>query len=832
MSNQITTYHNLDEEELLHPYRTKAEKLVARMTLEEKAGLCSGKNVWYLKAVERLGLKSIMVSDGPHGLRKQAEDADNLGLGNSIPAVCFPTASALACSFDRELLEEVGKALGEECLQEGVSVVLGPGVNQKRSPLCGRNFEYFSEDPVVSGELAAAYINGVQSMGVGTSLKHFAVNNQEKRRMTINAIIDERTLRETYLKAFEIAIKKAKPWTVMCAYNRLNGEYCSENEYLLTKILREDWGYEGAVISDWGAVNDRVKGVMAGLDLEMPGFHGVNDRKLVEAVKNHILPEEKLNQAACRVTELILKGMEHKKDCFKYDAEEHHQLAVRAATETAVLLKNQDKLLPGRPQQKVAVIGAFAKEPRYQGAGSSKINPLKVDNALDALIQLGAQVTYAPGYCTDTYFRHDLAEENRLIEEACRVARDQEIVYLFAGLPEGYESEGFDRRTMSLPDNHNRLIEAVAACNPNTVVILLCGAPVELPWEDKVKSILLAYLGGEGGGKAIAGLLLGYEVPSGKLAETWPLHLEDTPCYHDFPGGRATVEYRESIYVGYRYYDTAEIPVRFPFGHGLSYSSFTYSDLKINQEEFEQGDVLSVSFTITNTGRLEAKETALVFVSHMNEKVFRPKKELKEFAKLTLGPGESKEVTISLEVKDFGYYNPLIRDWYTESGEYQILVGPSVAECPLQATFKVISEDMEQPDLRTAAPSYYNLSSTSQDIRFPDQDFEALYGKPLPPMDYQPTRPFHSGNTLEDIQHTFTGRLVGKMMKRIAKKMAGGSKEEEQMVQATIEEMPIQALFSTGNINPEKLLGALMHVINGHFFRGMFALLKRKKKRS
>lgn len=478
----------------------------------------------------------------------------------------------------------------------------------------------------------------------------------------------------------------------------------------------------------------------------------------------------------------------------------------------------------------MAVIGAFAKEPRYQGAGSSKVNALKVENALDALIQLGAQVTYAPGYCIDSYFRHDLAEENRLIEEACRVAQNQEMVYLFAGLPEGYESEGFDRKTMALPDNHNRLIEAVAACNPNTVVILLCGAPVELPWQDKVKSILLAYLSGEGGGRAIANLLLGNEVPCGKLAETWPMYLENTPSYHDFPGGRATVEYRESIYVGYRYYDTAEIPVRYSFGHGLSYCDFSYSDLKLSQEECGADAVLQVSFTITNEGKQEAKETALVFVSHKNEKVFQPKKELKEFVKVTLGPGESKEVSVSLEVKDFGYYNPLIGDWYTESGEYQILVGPSVAECPLQATLKVTAEEKVQPDLRTAAPSYYYLSSESQHIDFTDKDFEALYGKPLPPMDYQPTKPFNAGNTLEDIQHTFIGRLVGKAMKRAAKKMVGGSKEEENMILTTIEEMPIQALFSAGNINPEKWMVALIHLINGHFLRGLLTLLGRKKK--
>jgi beta-glucosidase len=791
------------------------------MTLEEKAGLCSGKDFWTLKSVERLGLTPVKVSDGPHGLRKQPGEIDDIAPGTSVPATCFPTACATACSFDRDLLQQIGAAMGEECRQEQVSVILGPGVNIKRSPLCGRNFEYFSEDPMLAGEMAASLIAGVQSQGVGTSLKHFAGNNQETRRMTVSAVIDERALREIYLAAFERAVKRAEPWTVMCSYNRLNGTYASENERLLTTILRDEWGYEGLVMSDWGAVNDRVKGVAAGLDLEMPGSNGVNDARIVEAVKAGQLPEEVVDQAACRVTELILRAQDNLRPGFTYDKTAHHALAVKAAEESAVLLKNVGGLLPGNPGQTAAVIGAFAKQPRYQGAGSSLINPLQLNCAWDALVASGIDAKYAEGYL----MKGDKPDE-ALIEEACRVAKGKDIVYIFAGLPAAYESEGFDRGTLAMPESHNRLIEAVADVNANTVVILSGGAPMELPWEDQVKVILLCYLGGEGGGTAAANLLLGKAVPSGKLAETWPLAVDDTPSYKYFPGGRATVEYRESIYVGYRYYEKAEKPVQYPFGFGLSYSSFEYSGLRLDKNTIQYGETVTVTFAVKNTGSVRAKEAAQVYVAHKNAKVFVPLKELKGFAKVELEPGESKEISIEVDARAFSYYNTAIHDWYAESGEYEILVGPSSAECPLRAIITMVSPEREQPDYLNSVPSYYHLPCSLLDI--PDKDFAALYGQPLPEMDPEVSRPFGLNNTLADTQGYFIGRTLMRVMKRVARQVAGGDEDMRQGMEVMLTQMPFRSFMTMGGayLSPGQVLG-LLDVLNGRYGRGLRKLMRK-----
>ncbi len=805
--------------------KAKAEQLVAQMTLEEKAGLCSGKDCWNLKDIPRLGLERIMVDDGPHGLRKQTGATDNLGIGDSIPAVCFPTASAIACSFDVELAKEVGRAIGEECLQEKVSVILGPGVNLKRSPLCGRNFEYFSEDPLVSGEMAAGMIQGVQSTGVGTSLKHFAVNNQERRRMTVSAVVDERALRETYLKAFEFAVKKGRPETVMCAYNRLNGDYCSENRELLTGILREEWGFDGLVMSDWGAVNDRSLGIKAGMDLEMPGSMGINDTKLVEAVKKGELKEEELNRSAGRVTELILKQMGVKQKGYRYDVSKHHALAVKAAEQSIVLLKNEENILPGKTDQRIAVIGAFAKEPRYQGAGSSKLHPIKVENAFEAMREMGLAITYAKGYNPVRGRSLEDGKEAALLAQACEAAKGKDIVYLFVGLEEGYESEGFDRTTLSIPESHNRLVHAVAECNPNVVVILHGGAVMELPWQDKVKGILLAYLSGEGGGRAVANLLLGKAVPCGKLAETWPLRLGDTPSHHYFPGGRDTVEYRESIYVGYRYYEKAQIPVRYPFGHGLSYTDFRYTELEVSKSSCDYGEKLEINFTITNTGNVGARETAFVFVGHNNEQVFLPKKELRAFTKVELAPGESKRISIPLDTKEFGYYNTLIKDWYAESGTYEVYVGASSADIRLQQGICLISPPQPQPDLREMAPTYYKL--TKREFRVGEREFEALYNKTLPIHDSKPVRPYNHNNTLEDIQHTLTGKLILMIVDRMTKKITSSSKEEEAMMSSMIKEMPFHSLVTTGEgMVSEALMGGILYIVNGQPIKGIKALLR------
>ncbi|MCC8023536.1 MAG: glycoside hydrolase family 3 C-terminal domain-containing protein, partial [Clostridiales bacterium] len=605
-----------------------SKDLVSRMTLEEKASLCSGKDFWHLKGVERLGLSSVMVTDGPHGLRKQAGESDHLGINDSVKATCFPTASATACSFDPELMREIGAALGEECRQEDVAVILGPGANIKRSPLCGRNFEYISEDPYVTGEMAAALISGIQSQGIGTSMKHYAANSQETRRMSTDSVVDERALREIYLTGFETAVKKAQPWTLMCAYNKLDGTYLSNNKRLLTDILREEWGFEGLVMTDWGAMDDRVKGVEAGLDLEMPASGGFTDTQIVEAVRAGKLSEAALDRAVERITALILRCQEGRQAGYRYDRDAHHALARRAAAQSTVLLKNEGGLLPLAGNARIAVIGQFAKTPRYQGAGSSKIEPTRLDNAWDALAQTALEAEYAPGYNLGKE-RQDAAA---LRAGACKAARDKDVVVLFAGLPDAYESEGFDRDTLEMPQEHVDLIEAVAAENPNVVVVLQCGAPVEMDWADRVKGIVLSYLGGQAGGSGCVDVLTGKVNPGGKLAETFPYHLSDTPSFRYFPGYSKSVEYRESLYVGYRYYDAADKAVRYPFGYGLSYTTFEYSNLKLGAAEYEPGGgTLAVSFTVTNTGTVPGAEVAQIYVRLEKSRIFRAKRELKGF---------------------------------------------------------------------------------------------------------------------------------------------------------------------------------------------------------
>ena len=803
----------------------KAKELVREMTLEEKASLCSGEDVWHLKSIERLGLSSILVTDGPHGLRKQVDRTDELGIGESAPAVCFPTASAFACSFDRELAYEIGKALGEECLKEGISVLLGPGANQKRSPLCGRNFEYYSEDPLLSGEMAAAFIQGVQSMGVGTSLKHYAANNQETRRMSIDVIVDERALRDIYLRGFEIAVKKGKPWTVMCAYNKVNGTYCSDNAYLLTEILRNEWGFKGLVISDWGAVNNRVKGISAGLDLEMPGNKGYNDKKIIEAVQKKTLPESDLDIVAERIVELILKSMRTRKEHAPCDMDAHHRLAVDAHKQSAVLLKNENNILPGFINQNAAVIGMLAKKPRYQGAGSSKVNPYRLTNAWDALVSKGVKAEYASGYSLDKN-TDESGESQSLIEEACKVAKGKDIVYIFAGLPEGYESEAFDRENLSLPDVQNRLVEAVCKVNPNVVVVLACGAPVELPWVNQVKGILLSYLGGEGSGEAIADLLLGTAVPSGKLAETWPLSLEDNPSYNYFPGGRTTVEYRESIYVGYRYYEKANKPVLYPFGHGLSYTGFEYSDLKISPVEAEFGEEIEISFNIKNTGTVEGKETALVFVSCPDSKMFMPEKELCGFDKVSLKPGEVKNISIRINTEQFGYYNTEIGKRYTPTGEYHIKVGSGSASIHLTDTVRIVSPDMHEPDYRSSAPTYYNLPTGS--LVIPDEEFAALYGKRLPSGDGPAKRPYTTSNCILDVQHTFVGKILTRAINKKVKENSSGAEDDEAMMYAVMYEMPFDFLVRSSNgVLTDRMMEGILDLLNGHFFKGIWKLIKK-----
>ena len=664
----------------------KHQDLISQMTLEEKASLCSGKDFWHLKSIERLGIPEIMVCDGPHGLRKQNAENKKVGIGNSYPATCFPTAVTTACSWDRDLIYKMGQALAEECLQHGVSVLLGPGVNMKRSPLCGRNFEYFSEDPELAGEMGAAFIAGVQSMGVGTSLKHFAGNSQEMKRMTSNSIIDERALREIYLRAFEKAVKKSQPWTVMNAYNLLNGTYCSENDWLQNKVLRDEWGFEGAVVSDWGAVNDRVAGLNAGNDLEMPSSGGVNDAKIVEAVKCGVIDENTLDERVDKLVDIILKGKANKKPGYKFDVKAHNLLARRIAEQSMVLLKNDDNILPLKrvEGEYVAVIGSFVDNPRYQGAGSSIINPTMIDSGRRAFNNSPISVKFADGYDRSGKRKN----EDAYITEACNLAKNASKAVVFIGLTDDYESEGFDRSTMKLPEGHNRLVEAVSRVNDNVIVVLEGGSPVEMPWADDVKAIVNAYLGGQSVSPAIVDVLTGKANPCGKLAETYPICLKDTPTSFRYPDSKEDVQYRESIFIGYRYYDKTEKNVRFPFGFGLSYTSFEYSDIKLRKKNLTKGEGAKVTFTVKNTGDTAGAEIAQVYVAKPVSKIFRAPKELKGFAKVYLEPGEEKKVTVELDDRAFAFWNTATNDWSVESGEYKILVGASSEDIRKTLDFK------------------------------------------------------------------------------------------------------------------------------------------------
>lgn len=701
----------------------KHKDLISQMTLKEKASLCSGKDFWHLKSIERLGLPEIMVCDGPHGLRKQNAENKKVGIGNSYPATCFPTAVTTACSWDRDLIYKMGQALAEECLQHGVSVLLGPGVNMKRSPLCGRNFEYFSEDPELAGEMGAAFIAGVQSKGIGTSLKHFAGNSQEMKRMTSNSIIDERALREIYLRAFEKAVKKSQPWTVMNAYNLLNGTYCSENDWLQNKVLRDEWGFKGAVVSDWGAVNDRVAGLNAGNDLEMPSSGGVNDAKIVEAVKCGVIDETTLDERVDKLIDIILKGAANKKPGYKFDVKAHNLLSRQIAEQSMVLLKNDGNILPLKrvEGEYVAVIGAFADNPRYQGAGSSIINPTMIDSGRRAFNNSPISVKFADGYDRSGKRKN----EDAYITEACNLAKNASKAVVFIGLTDDYESEGFDRSTMKLPDGHNRLVEAVSRVNDNVIVVLEGGSPVEMPWADDVKAILNAYLGGQSVAPAIVDVLTGKANPCGKLAETYPVCLKDTPTSFRYPDSKEDVQYRESIFIGYRYYDKVERNVRFPFGFGLSYTSFEYSDIKLKKKNLTKGEGAKVTFTIKNTGDVAGSEIAQVYVAKPESKIFRAPKELKGFVKIHLEPGEEKKVTVELDDRAFAFWNTATEDWCVESGEYKILVGASSRDIRLEAAAKMKSEDDETiVDLRESAGVYFD----GDPARAREDDFKVIYG--------------------------------------------------------------------------------------------------------
>ncbi len=658
-------------------------ELTAQMTLEEKASLLSGVDFWYTRAIDRLGIKPVMMTDGPHGLRKQGQEKDHLGINDSARAVCFPPACASTASFDRDLLRRLGERIGEQCQHEEVAINLGPAINIKRSPLCGRNFEYMSEDPYLAGEMAVHIVQGIQSKNIGVSVKHFAGNNQEHRRMSSDSVIDERTLREIYLPAFEAAVKRAKPWTLMCSYNKLNGEFASQNKWLLTDLLRGEWGFDGFVMSDWGAVSDRVNGVAAGLDLEMPGSGGVTDALVVQAVREGRLDEKEVDRSVERILTVISRYFEHAAPDTPWDMEADHVLAGKMAADCMVLLKNEAGVLPLKKGEKVLIIGEFAAKPRYQGGGSSHVNAFRVTSLLDA-VKGSPDVSYAQGY----RILSDETDE-ALLDEALEAAETADKVVIVAGLPESYESEGYDRSHMRIPPCQNILIEKIAEVNRNTVVLLYNGSPVEMPWADRVRGIIEGYLGGQNLGEANRAVLWGDVNPSGRLPETMPLRLEDTPCFLSYGGEGNTAVYHEGVFTGYRYYTKKQVPVRFPFGAGLSYTTFAYANLRLSAEQLTDQETLQVSVDVTNTGSVPGKEVVQLYVSDPESEVFRPVRELKGFEKILLAPGETKTVTFTLDSRAFAYWNTQIHDWYVETGVFEIQIAKNAEDVILSAPVTV-----------------------------------------------------------------------------------------------------------------------------------------------
>lgn len=803
----------------------KYKSLIDQMSLRDKVALCSGEDFFATKAFEKYGIPSIRMADGPHGLRKQVESADHLGLNKSVPATCFPTASLIACSWDRDLLYEMGAAIAEEALQEGVSIVLGPGVNIKRNPLCGRNFEYFSEDPYLAGEMAAGWIEGLQSRGVGASLKHFAANNQENDRMSSDSLVDERTLREIYLPAFEKAIKQARPATVMCAYNKLNGTYCSDNLELLRDILRKEWGYQGIVVTDWGAANDRVKGFAASLDLEMPGSRGCFDEEVIAAIRNGSLPEERLNESVGRLLDLIFTAAENCQVGYRYDADAHHRLAKKIAVNSTVLLKNEDQILPIPQGKTIALIGTLAKEPRYQGAGSSHINPTRLSNAIEGFETIGYATTYFPGYPLNGSL------DVTLIEEAASGAKNADVAVIFAGLPEAYESEGFDRESLAMPESHNALIARVAKANPNTVVALVGGAPVEMPWLPKVKAVLNLYLAGQAGGLAAAELLAGIANPSGKLAESYPFCYDDVPSAGCYEVGGKQAQYREGLYVGYRYFDTARQDVLFPFGHGLSYTNFTYQNLAVSHAELDVPYKMDLSLEVTNTGPVEGAEVVQVYVRSVQPVVFRPEKELKAFAKVLLKPEETRQVTFSLDARAFAIYDPVQCDWVVPDGMYQILAGASSRDIRLQAEVRVHGQ--LAPRAARSMPRWY----VKPNGKPPQVDFEALLGRRITPVKALRKGEYTLECTFQDMaEGSFLIRQMIKGIERAIGKGVGGvdyTNPTFRLMMAGATGTPLKnlSLVSPGSM-PRHITIGLVHLANGRILAGVLSILRKSKSSS
>ncbi|MDE6550860.1 MAG: glycoside hydrolase family 3 C-terminal domain-containing protein [Clostridia bacterium] len=790
----------------------KHPEIVSQLTLEEKAALCSGTDMWHFKGIERLGVPAVTVSDGPHGLRKQTKK--NMTVSQSVDATCFPLATSTASSWDVELVEELGRTLGEEAVAESVDVVLGPGVNIKRNPLCGRNFEYFSEDPLLAGKMAAGLINGIQSTGAKACIKHFAANNQEYNRMSISSEVDERTLREIYLRAFEIAIKESKPATVMCSYNKINGVYASEDDRLLNKILRDEWGFDGLVMSDWGAVNDRVMGVAAGLDVEMPSSGGMNNRKLVKAVKEGRLDEKVLDVAADRVIDLALSQVPAKDG---YDIAEHDAISARIAEKCAVLLKN-DSLLPFSKDEKVLIIGQLAVKPRYQGAGSSFINAHKVTSLIDALQEEGIRYAYESGYDI-----RGKANSEKLINEACELAAKYDKVVIMAGLTPKYEAEGFDRSSINLPPEQDELIKRVSEINHNTAVVLSAGSVVAMPWIDSVAAVLNMGLSGQASGRACMRLMYGMCNPCGKTAETYPISYDDIPSAKYFPGKRYTVEYREGLYVGYRYFSTSSTPVLFPFGHGLSYTRYEYSDIKIDKSSIKEGEDIEVSFKVSNVGDRDGEEISQVYISADGSPVYRPYIELKGFAKTAIKAGESAIVTIKLPAKSFEYYNTVDNAWRTHSGKFVIRVGGGSNSLPLSAEVEMQAKEYPLPE----CGDWYKAPNSDA---ISDEDFTKLLSRPITEEPSIPTKGnFTADDSIGDMAETCRlARFVLKMAKRFIRLGMHAEKDDPNylMIYEVMKTSPIRALsYSSQGMLNEKMAQGLLMMMNGHKFKGLCKII-------
>ena len=800
---------------------------IYEMSLKEKVSLLSGRGNWFFRGIKRFEIDDILVCDGPHGLRKKIEPGRTEEYENSRPATCFPAACTLASSWDRDLVKKVGRAIAAEARAEDVSVVLGPGANIKRSPLCGRNFEYFSEDPYISGELAAAMISAIQAEGIGCSLKHFAVNNQERYRMTIDAVVDQRALHEIYLAGFEKAIKTAKPWTVMCAYNRINGDYACENHFLLTEKLRNEWKFEGIVISDWGACNNRTDSITAGLDIEMPDSGPDNPESVAAAVEQGRLTEDIVNLSVERIIKTLLKAAKRpgfgKTSPGNIDYEEHHRIAREAAAESIILLKNSAGALPLRPEDQIAVIGEFAENPRYQGAGSSRINPVRLDTFLAQIRADYPEATYAKGYSADRS-----TADQRLIDEAVKAASAADKIIILAGLPDSFESEGFDRPDMKLPESHNRLVETLTAAGKPVVVCLCNGSPVEMPWAAKASAIVECYLGGQAGGAALTDVLTGRVNPSGRLAETFPAKVEDNPSHTRFPGGPRQVEYRESIYVGYRYYDTAGVKVLFPFGHGLSYTSFEYSGMTVDRTKLNNQDRRSfnvtVSASIKNTGSLEGKEVVQLYISAPASAVHRPVKELKDFQKVNLTPGADGRVSFTLNFRSFACFNQLTGEWMVPPGCYEIMLGSSSAAIRLRHEIEVTGPETFSIDTAAGSSDYIRLKNNAEIIHsISDQSFSRELGYNIP-ENKLPDR-FERTTTLEHFSRSLPGKILMRYALKEAAKNSSEIENSAGMYENMAREMPLRALAQFSNEAIDiAMVDALILIVNKQLLRARRAL--------